>query len=599
MSSNPQWTAIALAVASSFSTFSHAADEAVVVTATRQQQRANDLLADVSSISRDDIEQSGASSLAEILARQPGLQMASNGGAGKTSSIFIRGAEARHTLVLVDGLRVNSATLGTTALEDIPLSQIERVEILRGPASSLYGADAIGGVIQIFTRQGSGTPRLDAYAGYGSFNSKEVSAGYGGQIDAWQFSLRAGQSQTDGFSAVADRSKQPNYYQADADAYRNRNASASLAYKLSRDHELGAKLLVSSGENHYDGFKTSFDSHSDNRIASYSVYSRDRITAHWQSSLRFGRSSDELNDFGSATSRAIIRTDQDQWSWQNDLDLPLGRALLAVESLEQKVSGSTAYKVATRNIHSLLAGWTGNLAEHRFQLNVRRDDNSQFGVRSTGSAAYGYQFNEQWRGHASYGTAYNAPTFNQLYYPNYGVANLRPEFAHNQELGLDWESGRQSVSLVYFDNRITDLIDVTPSNVNRAEIKGWSLGYRAHNGSWRFSANLDLQTPRDAASGRHLARRADQQLNLALDKTWGALKLGLEIQSVGRRFDDVANSHLMGGYSLLNLNARYPVSRDWSLEVRGNNLTDRKYETAWGFGTAGANIFAGMRYSPQ
>lgn len=602
---------IAAAIAALFSITAQAADSElgqVVVTATRQAMRSNELLSDVSVITREEIEQAGQSTIEQLLARQPGIEYASNGGPGAYSGIFIRGANANHTLILIDGQRSGSISGGTTAVWRLPLAQVERIEILRGPASSLYGADAIGGVIQIFTRRGEGTARFNASAGFGTNNTTEVSAGASGGTDVVSWSLQAGYFDARGFNAIHNPAN--GAFNPDRDGYRNQNASASLSFRPAQGHEFGLNLLGSEGVNAYDNGIGS-DPSNKHAIGSFSAYSRNRLAPGWTSTLRAGRSTDDSTNRTNGIADGVFHTDQDQLSWQHDVKLPVGQALFAAEYLKQQLSSDSVFSLNERTIRSLLAGWNGSLGEHRLQLNMRRDDNSQFGGKTTGFAAYGYQFSPDWRAHASYGTAFKTPTFFDLYFPltcfgSFGCfggnPDLKPEQAKNSEAGIDWARGGQHFSVVYFNNKVTDLIDSTlpvPLNVNKATLSGSSLSYSGSFGAWSGGINVDLQRARDDASGKRLARRADEQLKTHLAYSAGALRLGGEWQLIGERFDDRANSKRLGGYGLLNLFADYRLEKNWSVFARANNIFDKQYELAQDFGTGGANVFVGVRYSAQ
>ena len=616
---NPRYpfSVAALALWSIFPAFAADRDaDLIVVTATRQATRANELTSDVSVITREEIEQAGETNLPQLLARQPGIQYNANGGSGASSGVFIRGAASNQSIVLIDGQRVGSATTGSPALSRIPLDQIERIEILRGPASSLYGADAIGGVIQIFTRRGEGAARVNASTGYGSYNTSETNVGVSGGTDLVSYSVQAGYLNTDGFNSISNKSNA--LYNSDRDGYYNKNISASFAIRPASGQEIGMNLLASQGTNQYDSNDDSAlgaakNYTSDQRVASYSIYSRNRVSDLWTSTVRIGRSTDDATDYADGVRSGVFRTDMDLLSWQNDVKLPVGKALLAVEHAEQKVSGSTDYAVSERTINSLLAGWNGQFDDHSVQFNVRSDDNSQFGAETTGSAAYGYQLSEQWRTHISYGTAFRAPTFNELYYPinqysGGGNPDLRPEKAKNAELGVNWERGNQRVAAVVYRNKVTDLIEYRPPtyapvNVSEALLRGATLTYDGRFAPWSLGTAIDFLDPRNEASGANngnlLARRAKQQMSSYLGWTNGNWVLRGEWKLVGDRYDDAANTVRLGGYGLVNLYADYRIERDWSLFARANNIFDKQYETADNYATAGANVFVGVRYSPK
>lgn len=606
--------ALAILLAAAFSPSGQAADksgselEQVVITATRQATRSNELLSDVSVIERAAIEQAGQTTLAELLAQQPGIEYSANGGPGANNAIFIRGANSNHTLLLIDGQRVGSVSTGAPDFSRLSLGQIERIEILRGPASSLYGADAIGGVIQVFTRRGEGPARFNASTGYGTYGTTDTNLGVAGGNDVVSYSLQAGHYETRGFNAI--RNPENASYDEDSDAFRNQSISGSLAIRPAQGHEIGLNFLSGNGTSHYDDGPGK-DPSNDQSISNFSLYSRNRLSSSWNSTLRIGRSTDDSTNRVNGIADSVYRTDQDQVSWQNDIQLPVGKALLAAEYLKQQLSSSSPLPVNERTIRSLLAGWSGSLGNHRLQANLRHDDNSQFGGKTTGQAAYGYQLTPEWRAHFSYGTAFKAPTFNNLYYPLTcygswgcfgGNPDLKPERARNAETGLNWEKGAQRFSAIYFRNKVSDLIDSSlpiPMNVNEATLSGTSLSYANSVGAFSGGISLDLQRARDDSSGKRLARRADELLKAHLAYTAGMLKVGGEWQLVGESFDDAANKNKLGGYGLVNLFADYRLDREWTLFARANNLFNKEYELAHDFATPGMGIFVGLRYQQK
>ncbi|EXI82030.1 MAG: Outer membrane cobalamin translocator [Candidatus Accumulibacter appositus] len=588
----------------------------IVVTATRQATRANELTSDVSVITREEINEAGQSTLEQVLSRQAGIQYTANGGPGTNSGVMIRGASSNQSIVLIDGQRIGSATTGSAALARIPLDQIERIEILRGPASSLYGADAIGGVIQIFTRKGEGPTRLNASTGYGTYGTTDTTVGVSGGTDLVSYSLQAGYLDTGGFNAIHNKSDI--YYNPDDDGYRNSNGSASFALRPAAGQEIGVNLLASDGSNQYDsndfsavGANKNYTN--DQLLESYSIYSRNRLNQVWTSTLRLGTSTDASKGYAGNVREYTIRTDMEQASWQNDIVLPVGEALLAVEYTKQKVSGSTDYTVTERTIRSLLGGWNANIEKHRLQFNLRRDDNSQFGDETTGSASYGYQFSPDWRGHVSYGTAFRAPTFNELYFPSSaffsgGNPDLQPEQSKNTELGANWERGNHRASLVLYNNNVSDLIEFRPPtyapvNVSKAVLRGATLTYDGRFSEWRAGVAIDFLDAKNEEDGpnkgNRLARRSAQQMSSYISRTLGDWDLRGEWQLVGNRYDDPANTKLLGGYGLVNLYADYRLQRDWTLFARANNIFDKYYETIDNYATAGANVFVGVRYAPK
>lgn len=578
----------------------------MVVTATRSPQPIGNLVADVSIIPAADIRAAGQSTLVELLQTQPGVEISSNGGPGASASVYLRGANAGHTLVLIDGMRVGSATTGSTALENIPLDQIERIEILRGPASHLYGSDAIGGVIQIFTRSGKGTPTANFSAGIGSFNTQTLSAGYGGELGDNRFSIQAGHRESDGISSYAPGNPSYSGQNQDKDGHRNTNLSIKLARTLAAGHEIGVDGFASQGRSHYDGYSSSIDYYRDQSLSTFNVYSKNRINDHWQSLVRISTGADHSSEYSAV--KDVINTDQNQFLWQNDLDVGPGTALLGVERLEQKVSGTSAYSVSSRTIQSWFAGYQAQAGQHRFQANLRNDDNSQFGSHATGHFGYGYQLAPQWRVGAGLGSAFKAPSFNDLYWPNAGNPDLRPERSRNKEASLHYDGGMHHFSAVYFDNQVSDLIawmpiapgswTWKPANVNEASLRGITLSGATILGDFRLDANLTLQQPEDSNTGKTLINRAEKHGTVKLGRELGAWKLAGEWVFSGDRYGDAGNTLKMGGYGLLNASASYALNKTWTFQARANNLFDRQYELARGYNTPGVNVFVGVRYQP-
>ncbi|MDD5403520.1 MAG: TonB-dependent receptor [Sulfuricella sp.] len=586
----------------------------IVVTATRTPQPIQNMVADMSVISAEDIRAAGQSTLAELLQTQPGVEISSNGGPGAATSIYLRGANAGHTLVLVDGMRIGSATTGATALENIPLDQIERIEILRGPASHLYGSDAIGGVIQIFTRSGKGAPAANFSAGVGNFNTQTLSAGYGGEFGDNRFNFQVGHEETDGISSYAPGNPGYQNQNQDKDGYRNTNLSVKLARTLAAGHEIGVDGFASQGRSHYDGitYAPDFtplyttDFYRDQTLSAFDVYSKNHINDRWQSLLRFGTGSDHSNEYSDV--KDVFNTDQNQFLWQNDIAVGPGTALLGVERVVQKVSGTTAYSVSSRTIQSWFAGYQAHAGKHSFQANLRNDDNSQFGSHDTGYLGYSYQLAPRWRVGAGLGSAFKAPNFNDLYWPDAGNPDLRPERSRNKEASLHYDGGIDHFSAVYFDNQVSDLIAWAPiapnswvwkpANVNQASLRGVSLSGSIAVGAYLLNANLTLQKPEDAATGKLLINRAEQHGSVKLSRDLGAWKLAGELVFSGERYSDAGNTLKMGGYGLVNVSAGYALDKEWSLQARVNNLFDRQYELAQGYGTPGVNVFMGVRYQP-
>lgn len=581
----------------------------VIVTTTRIAEKISDAHTHASVISASDIASGGYSSLTEVLRARGGVEITTNGGPGQPSAVFLRGAEARHTLVLIDGMRIGSATAGGTAFEHIPLAQIERIEIVPGALSGVYGSDAIGGVIQIFTR---GTaPDTSATVSTGTFATRAFSGGFARRINDTQFSLYAGTLESRGYDANKPTTPFAQH-NPDRDGYRNRHVSARVTQYLGVDHELGINIFHSLGTTHFDaGFAT--DDVNRQTLQQFALYSRNRFAERWTSLLRVGTSRDHSSTEGSFP--GYFRTDQHQALWQHDVRLPIGTVLGGLEYLSQRVSSDTPFNGTRRDVKSVFLGYRGDFASHSVQANAREDHNSQFGTRRTGSLGYGYRFSPQWRVRTSVGTAFKAPTFNDLYFPDFppfffSNPDLRPERSQNREVGIHFDGDRHRAAATLFRNRITDLITVvtdpntfvsTTQNLNAAVIDGVQLTYDGGFGNWRVRAAATLQDPRDQSTGALLRRRAKQFGSLALDKTLGAWRLGAEVVGAGRRFDSTteARNTRLHGYALLNLTARYAFARDWSLHTRWGNVFNREYETVQFFNMPRSHGMVSLMYQQR
>ena len=597
---------IAGLLAGSFISLSFAQDDVVVITASRVPQPRSQTLQPVTVITAEDIAQSGQQTLVEVLQALGGVEIVSNGGFGQPSGVFMRGANTGHTLVLVDGMRIGSATTGTTALENIPLAQIERIEVVPGQLSSLYGSDAIGGVIQVFTKGAKDAPATSANAGVGTYGTRSLGAGIRRTLGATDLSLNVGYFDTKGFDAT--KPSIPFGHNPDRDGYRNESVSAKLAHHLAQGHELGLTVFQSDGKTHFDSGPTT-DDVNHQTLTAYSLYSSNQVTNAWKSLVRLAEGTDDSRVMGAFP--GFFTTRQPQVTWQNDILIGPGTAIAGVEYLAQHVASDTPYAQTYRNVKSVFTGYTGHYGSHYWQANVREDNNSQFGNHSTGLLGYAYALTSALRVRIGAGTAFKAPTFNDLYFPGFSNPNLHPERSHSREAGLNYQVGAHRFSATYFDNHVTDLIifvvtdPITftgmPQNVNRAHIKGTELAYEAFIGALHVKAQATFQDPVDETSGKLLPRRARQHGTLAVSRGAGAWRFGGEVVASGARFDLPGEdpSTRMHGYALLNLTASYALNRALSLRARWNNVFNREYELAQNFNTPGSNLFLGLQYQPQ
>lgn len=582
----------------------------VVVTANRINERASDSLRDISVITRDDIDLAGSASLVELLQTQPGIEISSNGGPGKISSVFMRGTNSNHVVVLIDGIRVNSATLGTTAFENLPLAQIDRIEIVRGPASSQYGADAIGGVIQIFTRKGGGSPSFRASAGYGSYDTKTADAGVSGSVGDTSYAFNVSSYDTRGYSAL--KTRDPRF--RDNDGYHNLALSGNLSHRINDNHEVGIQLFRSEGGARFDSRfnATNFSDRTKLTQQTVAITSRNQFTSRWLSTLKLGSGMDESESF-QEFGRSLFETKQEQFSWQNDIRLPVGTLTLLYDRLEERVDSTTSFDRDTRSNDGYLASYLVNLDRHSLQASYRVDKSSQYDTHQTGGLGYGYSITPEWRATANYGTAFKAPSFNDLFFPGFSNPNLKPEQSRNIEAALRYDTATRNASLTVYENRIRDLIalDFTSApfifNVNEARIQGLTLAGTQRWDNWRFNASIDIQSPRDEDTDKLLVRRANRHANFSALQQVGNWRWGTEVLASSERYNDAANTQRLAGYATLNLLADYKLNQDWTVLARLNNVLDKDYALSFDgnpatggfiYNTAGTNVFVSLRWQP-
>ena len=580
--------------------------DTVIVTATRTPTRVDQALGDVTVIDRDQIEQSTGKTLAELLGQQAGVQFWANGGQGKPSSVSLRGLEARHTLLLIDGVRYSSATLGTPTWENIPLESIERIEIVRGPLSGLYGSDAVGGVIQIFTRRGKDGLRGNAVATVGSKHYAQLGAGLSFGQGAFDGSVQVQRTENRGFSAT--NSHVPfGQYNPDNDGFRQNSGNAQLGWKVGGGWRVDARILQSDGVTQYDdGLGADAKAKLRSQVASVNVGGP--VTALWQTNVRVARSTDDYVTLASASPYSDlgkIATVQDQLAWENTIATPIGAAVVILEQTKQKVSRpGTPFTVSDRDITGIAAGLNGGAGAHHWQANLRHDKNSQFGSQTTGTAAYGFDLTSAWRIGAAYGTSFVAPTFNQLYYPGYSNPKLLPEEGKQSEVNVRWLGNNQQARVTYFDSRIRGYISSgpLPTNIPRTRIDGVTASYEARIANVTLAASVDHVNPRNDSSGsssfgKLLPRRVKDSAKLGADVDLGAWRLGGSLVAFGERFDDAANRTRLPGFATLDLRADWRLAKEWLVAVRLNNVTGKKYETVYGYNQPGREGYLTLRYS--
>lgn len=578
----------------------------IIVTANRIPQTLSSALSEVQIIDAEEIARSAGASLTSLLQARASIEISNTGGAGQPSGIFMRGTNSNHVVILLDGVRINSATLGTTALEHIPLNQIERIEIVSGAASSLYGADAIGGVIHIMTnRSHYAGDKLQLSALWGSEKNSNYSISYNGKTEATQFQFGAGFAESDSRSATNERVAFG--FNPDRDPYRNKNFRLGISREISRDHLLGVAYVRSHGVTHFDSDPTTDDINRQT-LDTLKLESYNRFTEGWDSLFRLARSRDQIETSGGFSSR--FATKQNQLQWENRIKSDFGTITTGADATRQQVDSDTLFSQTQRDIKGVYLGIIQEQDAHQWQLNARHDNLSGYGGYDVGSVAYAYKIQPGFRALLNAGTAFKAPSFNDLYYPEAfgykGNPNLKPERSRNVEAALEYRESNSSARLTHYRNQLNDLIVINPDfssveNLARARIVGTSLRLNETKNNFNTHINITWQKAIDADSNNQLPRRARRYASVGASYQSGGTQYGGDIIASGARYDCPINalSNRMGGYALLNLFTRMKLSDSLNLQARIENAADKNYELAQGYNTTGRRFFAGLEWQAK
>jgi vitamin B12 transporter len=581
------------------------APQTVVITANRTPQALSSVLADISVVDRAEIERSGVTGVADLLARLPGIEFARNGGPGTTTSVFIRGSETRHTAVFIDGVRVDSQATGGPLWEQIPLDQIDRIEVLRGPAAAIYGSDAIAGVVQLFTRRGQGPARPTASVTLGSYHTAQAQVGVSGATDAFDYALSAAHGRSDGFDS---RTAAATGHNPDKDGWKRDAVTARAGFQITARHRIDASLLASNLLSGYDGFTPGLDDQNHHALRSGSL----SWQGHWNSDattrLQLGETKSTYE-----SSPSYYRTETTLRNYSLLHDQRIGSNLLTatLERLEDELLNPAAPFTATlsgkRHQDALGLGWRADFGAHGLQAHIRRDNDSEFGGKSTGSLAWGWAFVPQWRVTASAATSFRAPTLYQRF-SDYGNPKLVPESGRNVELGLRWAAAGSEASLTAWRNKVSNLISFGAAgpcvsafgcyvNVGRAQLEGVTLAGRTSLAGINLHGSVDWHDPRNVDTDKLLQRRARRLATVGADTMLAGWTIGGEVQAAGLRYEDAANAQVLGGYSLLSLYFSKALMQGLALEARIDNLGDKKYELARTYATAGRNGQVTLRWT--
>ncbi len=586
--------AIALAVPG-FATAQHTT-EPVVVSASRNAEAVSETLAAVTVIDRDAIEAAATGDLFDLLRRVPNLDIARSGGVGQQTALFLRGGNSNHALVLIDGVRASALGTGAYAWEQLPLAQIERIEIVRGPRAALWGADALSGVIHIFTRRQAGA---DAALTVGNHDSVGVDASFGHEGERGRFGLRAGWFDTRGTNATTPSNWS---FDPDRDGTTRRNVSAFAQLPLGNQN-LDANFLRNDNDVAFDIGESATTQDV------FGLALEGELAAGWRHRLNLGGNRDRLD-----TPSTFIRYDsrREQADWQHTLEslgLSLGLSWLheRAEYLDT-FSNLPTYNRSRRN-EAVFAAWHGRAGEHAFELSGRYDDSSVYGGHDSVAAAWGWNLSNALRLSATWGEGFRAPTMNELYSPGWGGwyagnPDLHPETARNAELSLRHSTGAfGDFTLRAFRNDIDGLIDFAGGetmyaiNIQQTRIEGVELEWQRRAGAWNIDASASWQDARHRATGEKLLRRAPRKASLIVEREFdGGARVGIEGYAAAARPDFGVE---LPGYGLVALRGNWPLGAGFRLDARLENLFDREYRLIDAYTTPGFTATLALRWQRQ
>lgn len=580
--------------------------DTLVVTASRIEQPVNTVLAPVSVVTRQDIDRWQSTSVIDVMRRLPGVDVAQNGGIGQLSSLFIRGTNSSHVLILVDGIRLNQAGVsGSSDLSQFPVALVQRIEYVRGPRSAIYGSDAIGGVVNIITTREKDGTTLNAGVGSHGYQN------YGGSTqqtlgENTRVTLAGDYTYTKGFDVVADGNN-GGLAQTDGDGFMNKTLYGALEHDFSEQWTGFVRGYGYDNRTAYDGYYSSF-------TPDVLVDTRQLYSQTWNAGLRFNQdifhsqlysgyshSKDYNYDphLGRYDSSATLdEIKQYNVQWTNSVDIGHGNVGAGIDWQKQSTEPGTNYVTNGYDLRNTGIYLTGlqQVADFTFEGAARSDDNSQFGQHGTWQGSAAWEFVEGYRFIASYGTAFKAPNLGQLY-GYYGSKSLDPEESKQWEGAFEGLTAGVNWRISGYRNDVDNLIDYNDQlmkyyNVGKARIKGIEATATFDTGPVTHNIGYDYVDARNARTDQPLARRAKQQVKYQLDTQVYDFDWSLTYHYLGTRYDADYNAYptrtvKMGGVSLWDAAVSYPVTSHLTVRGKIANLFDKDYETVYGYQTAG------------
>ncbi|WP_288995883.1 TonB-dependent receptor [uncultured Psychrobacter sp.] len=592
----------------------------IVVTATRTPTKTSNVIAQTRVIDSETLQRYQGQTVVDVLKNQPGINITQSGGMGTASNFYMRGFDSKQVLVIIDGIRYGSISLGSPSLNLLAADQIDRIEVLYGASgSSIYGSDAMGGVIQIFTKGNNvEQSNVSTTVGYGSNNHYQV--GITGQLknDTSSLSLGVSRNETDGFNAIANSDSYD--FNADDDGFKSTNASLALQHKLSDSLSAGISALYTDSTTDIDSAGNVFpNAYSDQKNGSANAYLQYK-TPLTVSKLSYGQSIDKstTHDANSIDYQkgSQYDTTQEQARLETSINAQPGTVIIGAEWLSQQLDASdvldfsgypdpavqTPYNPEDRTVKSAFVGYQLADTYYDVQANYRVDDNSQYGHESTYNLGAAIRPLAGMRIGANYATGFRAPTFNDLYWPGFSNPNLKPERTENTEVFIEYVNDAQTSRLTGYYTDAEDLIS-SAANISEAKIKGLSLTSDWNMNAFIFGLGYDYLDAKDKTAN---SASYNQQLAYR-PKNSGMVYVGyqqpmFDVRLEAKHTDDrlTAENNKLDSYTLLNLSGAAYITPNLRANLRVDNITDEDYTLASQFGneyaTEGTSYFGSLTY---
>ena len=566
--------------------------EPIIVTATRTAQTADETISPVIIIKRSELESNPNAAISDLLRSHAGIDIGRNGGPGQQTSIFIRGTESNHVLVMIDGVKINPATIGAPAIQNIDLNMIERIELVKGPRSTLYGSDAIGGVINIITRNGIEGSHYTVNAGYGSFNTKTLGFSANNKEGDRAAGITVNATKSDGYAIRTSSALKRGYDNLNIHLYGKKRLGET---------DLKVSHWQASGKTEYLNFSLNpVDQDYINSTTSLNI--DNSFTNIWLSKIKLSRNVDEIKQNQSAD---YAYTNRDVLDWQNDIQLSESQLLTAgiyssIEKTQASVYGTSFDK--NTNINALFVQDDIDLGQHHVIAGYRYTHHDVFGSHNTGNVDYSWQLTPSTKLILGIASGFRSPDSTDLYSSS-GNPNLLPEESENKEIAISYAINKQqTIRINHFQNDIKNLIEYDSGtskmqNIAQARIKGTEIEYQYFTKQWAIRAGAIIQNPENKDTGIQLSRRSKETYTFSINLHEENYTVGMNILQTGERDNSAYDAVILKSYTLANINSTYHVGKNTLLNARIENVTDEKYELASTYRSPERSYYVGVEYN--